>query len=247
MSTLTDLFDAYGRNARLYPAILVMVPILALPSVLSGIQAVSSFAVAALFGVAILYALTHVVRALGKRAEVHLLAQWGGLPSTRWLLWSDPTLDVTTKRRYHDFLRSKGLSMPSLEDERANPDDARERLASAVTWLRNNRRGDTHKILLGENASYGFRRNLYGAKPLGIVISMVCAAISGGIGVRAMLHAPALTLVDALKVITPDVRTGFFVAFAWFCGWLFVRPGCVRDAGELYAKALLETCDTPSA
>lgn len=245
MSTLTDLFDTYGRNARLYPAILVMVPILALPGVFGTIQAVSSFAVATLFGVAALYALTHVVRALGKRAEIRLLVRWDGLPSTRWLLWSDPTLDATTKHRYHEFLRSKGLAMPSVEEERADLDGARERLASAVNWLRNNRRGDAHKILLGENASYGFRRNLYGSKTLGIFISLVCMVISGGMGARAMLHTSAPTIEDALKVVTPEVRIGFVVALAWFCGWLFVRPGWVRDAGELYAKALLETCDSP--
>jgi hypothetical protein len=246
MSMLTDLFDSYGRNARLYPAILVMVPLLALPGVLTSIQSVSSFAVATLFGVALLYALTQMVRALGKQAENRLLGQWGGLPTTRWLLWSDPTLDPATKQRYHEFLRGKGLEMPSAQDERADPDSTRERLASAVTWLRNNRRGDPYRILHGENASYGFRRNLYGAKHLGIAISVVCASISAGFAMLALSRSPALTFVDSLTAIAPEVRVGFIVALVWLCGWPFVTPAWVRESAELYAKALLETCDVPS-
>src|ERR1700730_5880311 len=243
MSTLTDLFDAYGRNARLYPAILVMVPLLALPSVLRSIQAVSSFAVAGLLGVAFLYALTHVVRALGKQAEIRLLAQGGGLPTTRWLLWNDPTLDATTKHRYHEFLRGKGLPMPSMQDERADPEGARVRLASAVTWLRNNRRGDPYRILHGENASYGFRRNLYGAKALGIAISVMCACVSAGFALLALFRSSAPTFMDSLTAIAPEVGVGFVVALAWLCGWLLVTPAWVRESAELYAKALLETCD----
>jgi hypothetical protein len=246
VSGIKDFFDAYGRNARLYPAILVMVPLLALPSVLGSIQAISRFAVTALFGIALLYALTHVVRAFGKKAEIRLLAQWGGLPTTRWLLWSDPTLDVITKQRYHNFLREKDLPMPSAHDERADPDGARQRLASAVIWLRNNRRGDLYRILHGENASYGFRRNLYGAKSLGIILSVISACVSAGFAAVALSQSPAPTFLDSLIAIPSEVRTGFVVSLAWFCGWLFVTPAWVRESAELYAKALLETCDAPS-
>ena len=246
MSGIKDFFDAYGRNARLYPAILVLVPLLALPSVLSSIQAISGFTVTALLGIALLYALTHVVRALGKKAEIRLLAQWGDLPTTRWLLWSDPTLDASTKQRYYDFLREKGLPMPSAHDQRADPDGTRQRLASAVTWLRNNRRGDLYRILHGENASYGFRRNLYGAKPLGIALSVISACVSAGFAAVALFRSPALTFLDSLNAIPSEVRIGFIVSLAWFCGWLFVTPAWVRESAELYAKVLLETCDAPS-
>lgn len=246
MGEIKNLFDVYGRNARLYPAILVMVPLMALPGVLRTVQAVSSFAIATLFGIALLYALTHIVRAMGKRAEVRLLAGWGGLPTTRWLLWSDPTLDSTTKHRYHEFLRGKGLAMPSVQDERADPIRARERLASAVTWLRNNRREDAYRILHGENASYGFRRNLYGAKPLGIALSVIGACVSAGLAAVALLRSPVPTLLDSLNAIPSELCIGFAVSVAWVIGWLLVTPAWVRESAELYAKALLETCDAPS-
>lgn len=246
MDAIKDLFDVYGRNARLYPAMLVMVPLMALPGAMGSVQAISSFAVATLFGLALLYALTHAVRAMGKRAEVRLLSQWGGLPTTRWLLWSDPTLDSTTKHRYREFLHGNGLAMPSVQDERADPIGARERLASAVTWLRNNRRGNPYRILHGENASYGFRRNLYGAKPLGVTLSVISVCVSAGFAAVALSRSPVLTFLDSLNAIPSELRIGFTVSIAWVFGWLFVTPAWVRESAELYAKALLETCDTPS-
>jgi len=246
MSALSDLFDAYGRNARLYPAILVMVPLIALPSVLESVQKVSHVALVALLGVALLYVLAHVVRALGKRVERRLLARWGGLPTTRWLLWGDTTLDPTSKKRYRDYLSSKGLQMPSPQEEITNPHGARERLASAVTWLRNNRRGDAYRILHAENAAYGFRRNLYGSKVLGMSLAAICACVDAGFAIVALPRSTPLTAA-AIAAVAPEVRVGLVVALVWLVAWMFVTPTWVRESAELYAKALLETCDAPSA
>jgi hypothetical protein len=74
-----------------------MVPLAVLPGVLNGIQVIATFVVAAIFALALLYALTHLVRTLGKKVEARLLRAWGGFPTAQWLLWSDPTLDPTTK------------------------------------------------------------------------------------------------------------------------------------------------------
>lgn len=245
MSALTDVFDTYGRNARLYPAMLIMVPLLALPTVLDSVQKASHVALVAVLGVALLYALSHAVRALGKRAESRLLKQWNGLPTTRWLLWNDATLDATSKSRYHEYLRSKGLTMPSPQDELKDPEGSREKVASAITWLRNNRRGDTYRILNAENAAYGFRRNLYGSKSIGILLAVVCAGINAGLTIVVLSQASALT-IEAVTNVAMEVRVGLVVSLAWLIGWLFVTPAWVRESAELYAKALLETCDAPT-
>jgi hypothetical protein len=172
----------------------------------------------------------------------------GGLPTTRWLLWHDRALDLTTKRRYHDYLRANGLEMPTIEEERADAAGSREKLASAVTWLRNNRRGEPHKILHGENAAYGFRRNLYGAKPVGIAISLTAAGISSWAVFVAATQLPAPTVVEILVSIPLEVRVGLAVSLASLFAWIFVvTQNWVREAAELYAKALLETCDFVAA
>lgn len=246
MSALKELFDTYGRNARLYPAVLLMIPLFALPGVLNGIEKLSSGIVTGIAGVALLYGLTHWVRALGKRAELRLMKEWGGLPTTRHLLWHDTTLDATSKRRYHNFLRSNGLDMPSAEEERADPARCRERLASAVTWLRTNRRGDGYKILHSENASYGFRRNLYGAKALGVAIASAAIVVSSWPTISLILQQPAPgPILDLLNSVNAETRAGFAVSVASLLAWTFVvTPNWVRAAAEQYAKALLETCDS---
>ncbi len=245
MSALKELFDTYGRNARLYPAVLLMIPLFALPGVLNGIEKLSSGIVTGVAGVALLYGLTHWVRALGKRAELRLMKQWGGLPTTRHLLWHDTTLDATSKRRYHNFLRSNGLDMPSAEEERADPARCRERLASAVTWLRTNRRGDGYKILHSENAAYGFRRNLYGAKPLGVAIALIAMVVSGWPIINLILHSAPTPILELLSSANAEARTGLAVSVASLLSWTFVvTPSWVRTAAEQYARALLETCDS---
>jgi len=245
VSGIKELFDTYGRNARLYPAVLLMVPLFALPGVLSGVEKLSRGIAMGIVGVALLYALTHWVRTLGRRAEKQLLAKWGGFPTTRWLLWHDRTLDFTTKRRYHDYLRANGLEMPSVEEERTDEAGAREKLASAVTWLRINRRGESHKILHGENASYGFRRNLYGAKPVGIAISLAASGIGTWSAMVTVMQIAAPTIAQALDTIPLDVRVGLTVSFVSLLIWIFVvTQHWVLEAAELYAKALLETCDS---
>lgn len=248
MGALKELFDTYGRNARLYPAVLLMVPLFSLPGVLNGIEKLSSGIATGIVGVALLYGLTHGVRALGKRAERRLIEKWGGLPTTRYLLWHDATLDSTTKRRYHNFLRANGLEMPSAEEERVDASRSWEKLASAVVWLRNNRRGDGYKILHGENAAYGFRRNLYGAKPLGVVIALAAGAVNGWPVVAAVSTAPSADLLGVLDSIGVEARIGLGVSLAALVAWtVVVTPSWVREAAEQYAKALLETCDSVAA
>jgi hypothetical protein len=245
VSAKKELFDTYGRNARLYPAMLLMAPLFALPGVLSGIDKLSSGIATGIVGIALLYGLTHGVRALGKRAERRLILNWGELPTTRHLLWQDSTLDATTKRRYHGYLRGNGLAMPSLGDERSDAVGSREKIASAITWLRINRRGEAHKIVHSENAAYGFRRNLYGAKPVGIAISLVVTGISAWPAVHLIVQPSFRPLVESLNVLPMDARIGLVVSVASLFAWIIVvTPNWVRDAAEQYARALLETCDT---
>lgn len=248
MSALKELFDTYGRNARLYPALILMVPMFALPGALAGTERLSGGIATGAVAVAALYALTHGVRALGKRAERRLVKKWGGFPTTRHLLWQDSTLDATTKRRYHGYLRSSGLAMPSAEEERADAIGAREQIASAITWLRNNRRGEAHRIVHGENAAYGFRRNLYGAKSIGIVIALAVAAISAWPAAHLIASSFSGSFVETLSAIPADARVGLIVSLASLLAWVVVvTPNWVRDAAEQYAKALLESCDSATA
>lgn len=240
---LLNLLDRYGRLARLYPAVLTLAPLLAIPGVSLASDITVSVSAVSLAVIALFYGLTHWVRTLGKKAERDLLARWGGWPTTRLLRWGDRTLDPTTKTRYHTYLRDRGLTMPTPADEYANTRLANEQLASAVTWLRNNRRGDAHFLVHIENAAYGFRRNLYGAKPVGIIVALAVAAFGGwSIMVPPSPAAAAMpaTLLGPHAGALLAIVVGIIALYAWFA---MVTPAWVRAAAETYAKTLLETCD----
>jgi hypothetical protein len=248
VGVLNELFDTYGRNARLFPALLIPIPLLAVPNVMKALESVSSGIVSGIVGIALLYGLTHAVRALGKRAEARLLKKWGGFPTPKYLMWSDTTLDSTTKRRYYKFFRANGIQMPSESEERAAPESSREKLGSAVTWLRNNRRDEKHKILHSENAAYGFRRNLYGAKPLGLLIAAVAGATVVSPLFTGLSDFSALGVMAAVNAAESKAQIGIAISLASMLLWLFiVTPSWVRAAGDQYARALLETCDSSAA
>src|SRR6266481_2205663 len=158
---MSQLFDAYSRQARLYPALLVVLPPLLMTiSMAPAILNFGEIIVAILVACGLLYFLSDFARTRGKRLEKVLLQEWGGWPSTAWLRHSDDHLTADVKRSYHEFLSrqaSIGL-LPTPEEELANPKAADERYARSVMWLKEQCRGKDFSLVEKENANYGFRR-----------------------------------------------------------------------------------------
>ncbi len=94
-----------------------------------------------------------------------------------------------------------------------------------------------YRLLFAENISYGFRRNLWAMRPVGITIALigllVCAgkmivdAGQGAMSVRLI----AATALNAVLLVLWTVR---------------IRREWVRLAAEEYAKRLLETLNRAS-
>jgi hypothetical protein len=100
-------------------------------------------------------------------------------------------------------------------------------------------------MLHDENASYGFRRNLLGLKPIAITLAVLAAVLTSfawwliiptiawaAIVASAKNH-PTLPMLLALDV-------GYLALLA-----LLVRPAFVYQAAREYAEALFRTLDTP--
>ncbi len=237
---LGDLFDGYSRQARLQPELLALFPLFVTVAV--WVPALYDFA-AGLIGLAtacgaVVY-LAHLARALGRKAESRLYDAWGGKPTTLWMMHGDRTLDPQTKARYHAFLSDHitGWSAPSPDDEANNPRAAEATYDSAVRWLRERTRDrKRYGLVFKENVSYGFRRNLYGLKPIGLTLAVLCVAGNLGALYQAVLVAggPIPPLGIASLALT-------LVAVA---GWLWVvRQSWVRDGADGYARALHAACD----
>jgi hypothetical protein len=231
-------FDRYDRNARLMPALLVMLPALLLVAVWSKpLWTLMGGVAALLVTCGATYLASHVARHRGRIVERRLIATDGALPSVRALRHRDALIDPQTKARYHDFLRSHGLHVPDSAEERLSPKVADDAYSSACKLLLELTRDKSKfPLVASENIGYGFRRNSLGMRSMALImLGLVLAANS------------ALLVADYLETQTIEwagvALTVFMLGYLYV--WLFiVNLDFVRDAGNAYAVRLLATCET---
>lgn len=226
------LLDSYSRRARLAPVIVAMLPALALMA--GGVFALEAEArvTALLLGTAGLVACA-LVRDAGHRAQSSLWREWGGSSTLRRMRFSDSDRPQRVARLHARLELVLGVELPTAEEEAADPEAADDRYDDTISDLRQlTRTGDDYKVLAAENADYGFRRNLYGIRPVGLAVAGVCSLV-----------AVFLILMSTGTVEQRVVRWGpaALVGIVWL--GLFgrvVTSAWVRLAGERYADRLLE-------
>jgi hypothetical protein len=256
MIDLGRLFDPYSRQARLFPGLLTIFPILLTavawyPSLITGSIGGTLLTIATSCG--LLYALSVLSRSRGKAVERRLLKEWGGWPTTIWLRHCDTHLPDAVRLRYHAFLASHvpGLVLPTREQEEQDPAQADGAYASAVKWLQERCRGKAFPFVEKENAEYGFRRNLRGLKPIGIICCAAALAVSTfAIGrsqpalIVALVALSPAEAIDALASANPAAVGATLADLVALAGWLLlVTDVWVREAGDQFARALLANCD----
>lgn len=245
IDSITKLFNPYDRKARLFPALLTLVPALTvLVSVYNvGLKLDQSLvALVAWFGV--FYLMTTAAREYGKRLEEKLFEKWGGKPTTQLLRHGNQIIDPNTKGRYHLFLEKHlGISFPSPEAEAADLVTADSAYQAGAHWLLGKTR-DTKKfgLLFQELTAYGFRRNCLGVRPFGIFISI-------GAFFWILVASGALTLSDTAPFVLSKLSHGqigaLLVCLAMLGVWLFfISERTVRTAAFSYADFLLRACDS---
>ena len=135
----------------------------------------------------------------------------------------------TTRNLFHSpLITSKGKSRSS---PLATPGDGAYNILKEKTRDRKK-----FPLVFEELCNYGFRRNLWGMRPLGIATSAI-----------------ATTAVIALIGVDLFVKKASIPPFVIICGvinlfclliWLFwFTPNWVKIAAEAYADRLLPTCD----
>ena len=242
-----DLFDNYSRQARLFPGLLTVFPplmtVLAwFPQLLLSNIGTTLLTIATSCG--LLYALGSWARTRGKYLETKLLKEWGGWPTTLKLRYAG-SLDSSTLARYHAFLEKNvpHWHAPTSADELAVPANADGAYGSAVLWLKEKTRKG-FPLVDKENAQYGFRRNLLGMKPVGIII---CALAASASLLAIYSHATGITAAELWAVTSiqrPKIWAATAVDFVALFAWVaLVRRRWVRQAGEQYADVLLAACD----
>lgn len=257
MIDVSKLFDSYSRQARLFPGLLTLFPIILtaiawFPRLVTSSWGATLVTIGTSCG--LLYGLSVLSRSRGKKVEKRLLAEWGGWPTTLWLRHRDDNLPPPVRARYHAFFaRNVPLFVaPTEQQEAADPKAADHAYASAVKWLQERCRGKAFPLVEKENAEYGFRRNLRGLKPIGLASCLIALLISAlAVIWRYEALLPAISsmsmksILAALAGIKPAAIGAICVDVAAIVGWItVVRDDWVRDAGDQFARALLANCDT---
>lgn len=235
-----ELFgDGYARKARLWPAFLALLPVFVLLISNTTWMAFDfSNALWVAISGALMFFVSDFARGRGKKAEKKFLQSWGGWPSKTMLRHRDQNLDPVTKARYHAHCERLivGFKTPAPDEENADRAGADHWYETVTKFLlANTRDKGRFPLILEENITYGFRRNLYGLKQL----ALATIAIS-------IFYLLWLNRIDLLsgsilsnKFITLIVGSIFVTAL-----WVFVvTPAWVREAANDYARQLLMALD----
>lgn len=231
--------DKYTVRARLRPALIVALPL--------GLATVSWFPDGVLGWGAVwglvtwsggTVLLAQIGRDAGVRKEPNLFKLWGGKPTTRMLRHRDAA-NAVMLARWHKKLKllMKGIKLPTPEEEAADPRAADEIYETCGAFLRENTR-DSNKfgLVFEENCNYGFRRNLWGMKPIGLIIALICL----GVIVAVPFFEPLAWSGKRLELTVTTAGIDLLLVL----GWLFVfKPSWVRVAADAYAERLLEACE----
>lgn len=221
--------DAYDRRSRLQPALLSTLPFaLSIVPLVGGLSALWTVTAPLLVFCGGTYFLAQIARGCGKQIEPELYRSWGGPPTTRLLRHRDARNPVMVEHHHAQLARLlPDLQFPSAAEEAADPVHADDVYEAAVAYLREATRDRaTFPLVFAENCNYGFRRNLLGLRPQGILATLVGLGFVVG---AILLLGPAIALVGAA---TLDV-----VAVAL---WLaVVSPSWVKAAADAFAERLL--------
>ena len=232
-------FDKYTYRARLLPSLLTFLPLAFAATVWFPGQEATWKVLGLIFvssGTATL--LSHFGRDLGMRKEAGLFQMWGGVPTTLMLSHRFTRFDAVTLGRYHTKLKTllPDVQIPDLANERTNPARASEIYGSCTAFLREKTRD--HKafpLVFAENINYGFRRNLYGWKRVGVLVALL------GVISCALFTA---THRRAEQSVIPFGFAGLVVSVTLLLLWLFViKPDWVRLAADAYAERLIRSLD----
>jgi hypothetical protein len=232
-------FDKYTIRARILPSLFTALP-LVIGAITVGVHlplmaGVVGSAIASCGGVMLM---AQFARDAGKKGEQKLFALWDGKPTTRMLRHRSVDNPQILSRRHKKLKAIMKLSrLPSPNEEAKDPKAADQIYESCVGVLREMTRNvKQFGLVFEENCNYGFRRNLWGLKRIGLSGALMGLFVCLGVflhdwyaspGHRSMLYVLPIFVNAALSLI-------------WVVG---ITPSWVRYAAEAYAERLLETTE----
>jgi hypothetical protein len=233
-----DFLDTYSIKARLFPALIVILPALVLLLMIGQWKDPGLPELLFSLGIAVLFfAVADLARRAGRRAQSNIFNESEGRPVNNELRRDDSTIDSGTKDRYRNFISEKiGKVSPSVEEEASDPKSVDNFYTECFTYLRNSTYDtETFRVLFNENITFGFRRNLYGLRPYGVAINLIALILA------AFIHnfESELISISRSNVIIQGafalLHAAYFIAA--------VTKASVIDASKTYARQLVMSCE----
>lgn len=229
--------DSYSIPARLFPAVLVLLP---LGATIAALFPQDVFVWGAGSGLAsttgLAFLLAERARRPGRAVQDILFDRLGAKPTTILLRHRDNRIDAKTKRRYHSCLAEDvpGATIPSADDEASDPDAADAEFDSCVTFmLERTRNRKQFPLVFKELVSYGMVRNLYAMRS-----TAIAAAAIGSVA------CAVIALWDGHQNLDPVAAVGCVLSAGLLAVWLTkLREQWVKAAAFDYARRLLASCD----
>jgi hypothetical protein len=221
--------DRYALHARVWPAVIT-----GLPAIVLAVAAAVSASGLAVKMAGVLFAVggqvvAHSVRHRGRDFQDDLWRRWGGNPASRMLSHADASPDDDSDDVLRRVERVTGISLPSAEDERVDPEWAARRRDKAIEALREITR--SNPVVLSENIDYGFWRNLLGLRRVGRLITSTCLVASSALVVLGSGTSGHRLSTWGLSVV---------VCVAMLVFWSrVVTEFRVRQAADTYADQLI--------
>lgn len=242
MKNLFELItDPYERKARVYPGLLVTLPLIVPLLLVYGAKHPALTGILGLLGgCGAIYALASIARGRGKILEEILVKRWGGMPTTIVLRHRDKFLDSVSKQRYHTLITTKlGIPMPTSGEEEADWDRADDLYIGATRRLRELTRTNK-QLLLKENIAYGFHRNMLAMKSIGI-LSCFLGIFYGLLIAKILQFVPPY--LYPIYLATPGLAASLsiLISLVLLAAWLlYFDQNAVKRMGFVYAERLFE-------
>lgn len=219
--------DAYTLRARAWPFALTASPLIALLAIFLPAELPTAFVALGVTG-AIVFLGSQISRYAGKRVQAELWRRWGGEPAVHRLMLSGPRPAGEVAKARDVVSAATGVELPTLDDEESDPDGSQERYSLALRSLRDlTRDKERFHLLLEENIIYGFWRNLFGLRPLGLAAAAVAFVASAGLILWCAGEAGRLAWIP-----------GLWAVMAGGLSWL-LSDSWVRRAAEEYSERLI--------
>lgn len=226
--------DTYSFRARVLPVYLTLAPVVLLLAALApeGLKLPLGGATALVF-VPISFFLSQVGADFGKKLEKGLWVAWGGPPTTRFLRHGNHEFNDVTRSRIHAKLREFGLSVPTHDNQKKDPHSADQHFEACIEELiRRTRDAQKFPLVFKGLTEYGFRRNLLGLKPLGLLLAII------GLGCSVWSIYNSWTNggdTNPVSIVAGLINAGLFLS--WF---VWVSERTVNLSANRYARFILE-------